>query len=61
MHIPEKKANLYQFIQLIEKYKITGKNIYNFDKRGFMIDMGIIAAWVITYKELKSSEIIGLN
>ncbi len=44
---------------MVEKYRITGKNIYNFDKKRFMIGVGITAARVMTHEELKSGEIIG--
>ncbi len=59
MYIPEKKANLYQFTLAVEKYRITGENINNFDEKKFMIGVGIIAAQVMTHKKLKSGEIIG--
>lgn len=42
MYIPKKKTNLYQFILAVEKYRITNKNIYNFDKKGLIIDIDII-------------------
>lgn len=42
----------------MEKYKIIGKNIYNFDKKGFIIGVGIIVTWVIIHEELKIGEII---
>lgn len=43
----------------MEKFRITKKNIYNFDKKKFLISMGVISVWVMTHEVLKSSEIIG--
>ena len=45
----------------IEKYRITGENIYNFDEKGFMIGVGITSARVMTHEELASGEIIGAS
>lgn len=46
---------------MIEKFRITRENIYNFDKKKFLIDIDITLIQVITYKELKSDKIIGIN
>lgn len=45
----------------VEKCRITGENIYNFDKKKFMIGVGITSIQVMTHEELKSSEIIGAS
>ncbi len=45
----------------IEKYRIIGENIYNFDKKGFMIEVGITSAWVMTHKELANGKIIDVS
>lgn len=45
----------------VEKFRITGENIYNFDEKGFLIGVGIISIRVMTHKELRSDEIIGAN
>lgn len=58
MYISEKKANLDQFTLAVEKYRVMGKNIYNFNEKEFVICLGIIVTWMITYEELKSGEII---
>ncbi len=42
----------------VEKYRIMGKNIYNFDEKRFMIGVGITSVWVMTNEELKNGEII---
>ena len=42
----------------VEKYRITGENIYKFDEKGFMIGVGIISAWVMAHEELTSGKII---
>lgn len=44
---------------VVEKYRIMGKNIYNFDKKNFIKRMDIISIQVITYEKLKSGEIRG--
>lgn len=41
-YISKKKTNLYQFILAIKKYRIIKKNIYNFDKKRFLIVIGTI-------------------
>lgn len=46
---------------MVEKYKITDKNIFNFDEKRFMIEVGIIFAQVMSLKEMKSREIIETN
>lgn len=43
----------------VEKYRITGENIYNFDEKRVMIGVGITSVQVMTHEELKSGEIIG--
>lgn len=43
---------------MIEKFKITEENIYNFDKKKFLIVVNIILIGLITHKKLISSEII---
>lgn len=35
------------------------KNIYNFDRKKFMIGGNILVVWVKIYKKLKNREIIG--
>lgn len=45
----------------VEKYRITGDNIYNFDEKGFMIGVGITSARVINLEEMRSGEIIGVS
>ena len=45
----------------IEKYRIIGENIYNFDKKGFRIKVGITSAWLMTHAELASGEIIRVS
>ena len=54
----EININLIQFTSAVEKYQITRKNMYNFDKKGFMIGVGIIAIQVITLEEMRSGKII---
>lgn len=46
---------------MIEKYRIIGKNIYNFDKKRFIIRVEIIFIQIIGLKKIKSKEIIGAN
>lgn len=41
----------------VEKFRITGENIYNFDEKGFLIGVGVTSVRVITHEELRSSEI----
>lgn len=48
--------NLYQFIIVVENYKLIRENVYNVDKKRFMIGIKIIFAWVRIYKELTISE-----
>lgn len=46
---------------MVEKYRIIGENIYNFNEKRFMIGFGIILIWVITHKQLVSGEIIEIS
>lgn len=46
---------------VLEKYRITRENIYNFDEKKFIIGMSITLVWVITYEEFKSGEIIEIS
>lgn len=57
----EININLIQFTSVLEKYQIIRKNIYNFNKKGFMIGIDNIAAQVITLEEMKSGKIIGAS
>lgn len=43
---------------VVEKYKIIGENIDNFDKKKFIIEVKITSAQMITYKELVNCKII---
>lgn len=43
----------------VEKFRIMGENIYNFDKKGFLIGVGVTSVRVITHEVLRSGEIIG--
>lgn len=45
----------------VEKYRITGENIYNFDEKVFMIGVGITSARVMSLEEMRSGEIIGAS
>lgn len=45
----------------VEKFRITGENIYNFDEKGFLIGVGVTSVRVITHEELRSGEIIGAS
>lgn len=45
----------------VEKYRITGENIYNFDEKGFMIGVGITSVRVMSLEEMRSGKIIGVN
>lgn len=42
---------------VIEKYKITAENIYNFDEKGFMIGFGRSLKRIMTLEALKSGRI----
>jgi hypothetical protein len=42
---------------VIKKYKITAENIYNFDKKGFIIGLGRSFKRVITQEALKSGRV----
>ena len=44
-----------------EKFKIIKKNIYNFNKKKFIIDINIILLLVMTYKKLNSYIIIKIS
>lgn len=46
---------------MVEKFRITKENIYNFDKKRFLISINFILIQVMTYKELKSGKIININ
>lgn len=46
---------------MVKKFKITEENIYNFDKKKFLIGVEVILIYVITYKELKNDEIISAS
>lgn len=52
---------LIQFTLAIEKYWITRENLYNFDKKGFMIRVDIIAVQIIILEKMRSKEIIGVS
>ncbi len=45
-----------QLAQVIEKYKITAKNIYNFDKKGFLMGFGRSLKRIITREALESGQ-----
>ena len=42
---------------VIKKYKITAENIYNFDKKGFIISLRRSFKRVITQEALKSGRV----
>lgn len=50
--------NLLQFTIAVEKYQIIEENIYNFDKKMFMIRVGITVAQVMILKKIKGGKII---
>ena len=54
-------ANFIKFILAVEKYKIIGGNIYNFDKKNFMIGFGVTLARVISLEEIKSGDLIKIS
>lgn len=45
----------------VERYRIFGKNIYNFNEKRFIIEVGITSIRVMTHEELKIIEIIGVS
>lgn len=46
---------------VVENYKIIDKSIYNFDKKEFMIEIGIIFIQIISLKKIRSKEIIWVS
>ena len=42
---------------VIEKYRITAENIYNFDKKGFLMGLGRIVKRIMTKDALKSGRV----
>ena len=42
---------------VIEKYRITAENIYNFDEKGFLIGFGCTMKRIMTQEALKSGRI----
>lgn len=46
------------FILAIEKHKIIGENIYNFDKRRFIIGVDIIFIQVMSFEKMRNKKII---
>jgi hypothetical protein len=42
---------------VIEKYRITAENMYNFDKKGFLIGFGRLLKRIMTRATLKSGRI----
>jgi hypothetical protein len=42
---------------VIEKYRITAENIYNFDEKGFIIGFGRSLKRIITLEALKSGRV----
>jgi hypothetical protein len=42
---------------VIEKYRITAENIYNFDEKGFLMGFGRTLKRVMTVEALKSGRI----
>jgi hypothetical protein len=42
---------------VIEKYRITAENIYNFDEKGFLISFGRSLKRIITQEALRSGRI----
>ena len=45
----------------IEKLRVINKNIYNFNKKSFLINISIALIQVMTHKKLKSDKIIGAS
>ena len=45
----------------MKKYQITAKNIYNFDKKRFIIWVGQTVKHIMIRKKLQNSEIIGAS
>lgn len=50
-----------KFTIVIKKYQITRKNIYNFDEKKLIIEVGITAIYIIILEEIRSRKIIGAN
>ena len=54
------KPNSYQFPQFIagiKKYNITAENLYNWDKKGFMISHASVIQRIIALEAFKSERI----
>lgn len=49
--MPEAKVNAIKFTLALEKYRITGENIYSFDEKRLMIEVDVTSAQVITLGE----------
>lgn len=44
----KKNIDFYEFILMIGKFRIIEENIYNFNEKKFLIDVGVILVQIIT-------------
>lgn len=45
----------------MKKYKIINQNIYNFDKKSFIIEVSIISSQVRSLEEIRNGKIIRIS
>lgn len=50
-----------KFTIVIKKHQIIRKNIYNFDEKKLIIEVGITVTYIIILEEIRSRKIIGAN